>query len=151
MGIIQPAGWHNTQGRAAHTHCSFITPWTHFLWCKLRATVALAGDIPLSICFFWYSFFIFTWKKIKHQSNYYCEPVRGSVMMTTIDLKKAAHLFDAIAQVTQLVVDGLQLFLHVLLAVRQNGQLTAQTAQNLLHPGIVQNKSEKEEIGSYLL
>lgn len=58
-------------------------------------------------------------------------------MMTMIDLKAVAHLFDAIAQVTQLVVDGLQLFLHVLLAVRQNGQLTAQTAQNLLHPGIV--------------
>lgn len=53
------------------------------------------------------------------------------------ETKRAAHLFDAVAQVTQLVVDSLELFLHVFLTVRQNGELTAQTAQNLLHPGIV--------------
>lgn len=43
-------------------------------------------------------------------------------------------LCDAVAKVTQLVVDGLQLFLHVLLAVRQHGKLTAQAAQHMLYP-----------------
>lgn len=43
-------------------------------------------------------------------------------------------LRDAVAQVAQLVVDGLQLFLHVLLAVGQHRKLTAQAAQDVLHP-----------------
>lgn len=45
-----------------------------------------------------------------------------------------ANLCDAVAEVTQLVVDGLQLFLHVLLAVGQHRKLTAQAAQDMLHP-----------------
>lgn len=46
----------------------------------------------------------------------------------------ATDLCDSVVEVTQLVVDGLQLFLHVLLAVGQHRKLTAQAAQHILHP-----------------
>lgn len=45
-----------------------------------------------------------------------------------------ADLRDAVSEVTQLVVDGLQLFLHLFLTVGQDGKLAAQAAQHVLHP-----------------
>lgn len=59
----------------------------------------------------------------------------GGVSAGVTDLR------DAVAKVTELVVDGLQLFLHVLLAVGQDRKLTAQAAQHMLYPTYKHNSN----------